>query len=226
MVIAFAGALRQTLAYYAHLNAELFQLDAGGHFRGAGTGGHFQGEGTGESEAPSGLDGTSGDDGERRGAFRTPAQSPSQSNPPPCPAVPEVESVHPQPRCRGRSSTPCSHRPRLAPSWWALSPALAPGLTGWAQLPGQSSAQLLGFALACRSWREMALCHRWARADAPRGDGGLGSGSGVDLARSSSGETVRGDLFLARVHSTKTANSARGPSLDDSALHAVLRLAS
>ncbi len=27
---------------------------------------------------------------------------------------------------------------------------------------------------------------------APRGDGGLGSGSGVDLARSSSGETVRG----------------------------------
>ncbi len=33
------------------------------------------------------------------GAFRTPAQSPSQSNPPPFPAVPDVESAHPQPRC-------------------------------------------------------------------------------------------------------------------------------
>ncbi len=101
------------------------------------------------------------------GAFRTPAQSPSQSNPPPCPAVPDVESAHPQPRCRGRSSTPRSHRPRLAPSWWALSLALAPDLTCWAQLPGRSSAQSLGFALARRSRREMALRHRWARADAP-----------------------------------------------------------
>ncbi len=80
------------------------------HFQGAGTGGHFRGAGTGESEAPSGLDGTSRDDGER--AFRTPAQSPSQSNPPPCPAVPEVESAHPQPRCRGLHSTPHSHSPR------------------------------------------------------------------------------------------------------------------
>ncbi len=61
---------------------------------------------------------------------------------------------------------------------------------------------------------------------APRGDGGLGSGSGVDLARSSSGETVRGDPFLARVHSTKAAKSSRGPSLDDSALHVLFRLAS
>ncbi len=120
----------------------------GGHFRGAGTGGHFRGAGTGESEAPSGLDGTSRDDGERRGGIRTPAQSPSQSNPPPCPAVTDVESAHPQPRCRGRSSTPRSHRPRLPPLWWALSPALAPDLTCWAQLPRRSSAQSLGFALA------------------------------------------------------------------------------
>ncbi len=36
---------------------------------------------------------------------------------------------------------------------------------------------------------------------------GLGTGSGVDLARSSSGQTVRGDPFLARVHSTKAAKS-------------------
>ncbi len=52
--------------------------------------------------------------------------------PPPCPAVPDVSSAHPQPRCRGRSSTPRSHCPRLAPSWWALSPDLAPDLTCWA----------------------------------------------------------------------------------------------
>ncbi len=57
-------------------------------------------------------------------------------------------------------------RAHTAPSWWALSPALAPDLTCWAQLPGRSSAQSLGFALARRSWREMALRHRWARADA------------------------------------------------------------
>ncbi len=52
---------------------------------------------------------------------------------------------------------------------------------------------------------------------AQRGDDGLGTGSGVDLARSSSGEMVRGDPFLARVHSTKAANSSRGPSSDDTA---------
>ncbi len=27
-----------------------------------------------------------------------------------------ISSPHPQPRCWGRRSTPCSHRPRLAPS--------------------------------------------------------------------------------------------------------------
>ncbi len=31
----------------------------------------------------------------------------------------------------------------MAASWWALSPALAPGLMGRAQLPRQSSAQLI-----------------------------------------------------------------------------------
>ncbi len=51
-------------------------------------------------------------------------------------------------------------------------------------------------------------------------------GSGVDLARSFSGQTVRGDPFLTRVHSMKAAKSSRGPSSDDSALHAVFRLAS
>ncbi len=61
---------------------------------------------------------------------------------------------------------------------------------------------------------------------APRGDGGLGSGSGVDLARSSTAETVKGDPFLARVHSMKAAKSSRGPSSDNSALLAAFRLAS
>ncbi len=73
------------------------------------------------------------------GAVRSPEQHPSLSDPAPCLAVPDVLTAHPQPRCRGQSSTPRSHRPRLAPSWWALSPALAPGLTGWAQLPGRSA---------------------------------------------------------------------------------------
>ncbi len=69
---------------------------------------------------------------EGEGASRTPTQSPSQLNPPPCPAVPGVLSAPSPPWCRGRSSTPHSHRTRQAPSWWALSPALAPDLTGWA----------------------------------------------------------------------------------------------
>ncbi len=130
-------------------------------------------EGTFEERAlenlkpPQGWTGPAGTTERGEGASRTPAQSPSQLNPPPCPAVPDVQSAHPQPRCRGRSSTPRSHRPRLAPLCWALSPALAPDLTGWALLPGRSSAQSLGFALARRSWQEMALRHRWARADAP-----------------------------------------------------------
>ncbi len=43
--------------------------------------------------------------------------------------------------------------------------------------------------------------------------------------RSSSWETVRGDPFLTRVHSTKVAKSSRGPSSDDSALQRVVRIA-
>ncbi len=52
-----------------------------------------------------------------------------------------------------------------------------------------------------------------------RGDGGLGTGSGVELARSSSELTVKGDPFLTSVHSTKAAKSSRGPCSDDGALH-------
>ncbi len=50
--------------------------------------------------------------------------------PPPCPAVPDLSSVHPQPRCRGLSSATHANPLQLAPSWWTRSPALAPGLTG------------------------------------------------------------------------------------------------
>ncbi len=71
----------------------------------------------------------------------------------------------------------------------------------------------------------MSLHHRWARAP-HRGDGGLGSGSGVDLARLSSGEMVRGDPFFGRDHSTKVAKSSRGPSSDNNALLAVFWFAS
>ncbi len=49
--------------------------------------------------------------------------------------------------------------------------------------------------------------------------------------RSGSGEIIHGAdgewrSFLARVHSTKVAKSSQGPSLDDSALLAVFKLAS
>ncbi len=42
---------------------------------------------------------------------------------------------------QGLHSTPCSHSPWLASLQWARSPALLPGLTGWALPPGRSSAQ-------------------------------------------------------------------------------------
>ncbi len=69
----------------------------------------------------------------------------------------------------------------------------------------------LGFALArwsvAGSGSPSLVGSGWCSI--PRGDGGLGSGSGVDLARSSSGQMVSGDPFLARVHSTKAAKSSR-----------------
>ncbi len=103
-----------------------------------GTGEEQAPEGAGEEQAPENLKppqgwtGPAGTTEEGEGASHTPTQSPSQLNPPPCPAVPGVLSAPSPPWCRGRSSTPHSHRPRQAPSWWALSPALAPDLTGWA----------------------------------------------------------------------------------------------
>ncbi len=55
---------------------------------------------------------------------------------------------------------------------------------------------------------------------AQRGDGGLGSGSEVELVRSSSGHMVYGDPFPASIPSTKAAKSFQGPSSGDGALQA------
>ncbi len=88
---------------------------------------------------------TSGNDGARRGgssissSLSQAIRSPSMSCSPRC----IISSATVQ----GRSSIPRSDHPQLAPSWWALLPVLAPGLTGWDQLAGHSSAQSLGFAL-------------------------------------------------------------------------------
>ncbi len=59
---------------------------------------------------------------------------------------------------------------------------------------------------------------------AQRGDGGLGTGSGV--GRFSWEQVGNGDSFLASVHSTKAAKFAQGPSSDDGALHAMFKLTS
>ncbi len=63
--------------------------------------GTFEGRALENLKPPQGWTGPAGTTEKGEGAFSTPAQSPSQSNPPPCPAVPDVESAHPQPRCRG-----------------------------------------------------------------------------------------------------------------------------
>ncbi len=59
-----------------------------------------------------------------------------------------------------------------------------------------------------------------------RGDGGLGTGSGVELARFSWEQVGNGDPFLASVHSTKAEKVGRRPSSDNTALHAMFKLAS
>ncbi len=64
------------------------------------------------------------------GASRPQDLFPSLLVPPLSPAVPDAQLAHSQPRCSWRSSTPHSHRPRLASPGRALLLALAPGLTG------------------------------------------------------------------------------------------------
>ncbi len=64
------------------------------------------------------------------GASRPQDLFPSLLVPPLSPAVPDAQLAHSQPWCSWRSSTPHSHRPRLASPGRALLLALAPGLTG------------------------------------------------------------------------------------------------
>ncbi|KAL1276588.1 hypothetical protein QQF64_036211 [Cirrhinus molitorella] len=105
------------------------------------------------------------------------------------------------------------------------------GSRTWSDLWGSGSEAILSSVALLGDGTSVALGSGSPSAvgsgcgSAQRGDGGLGSGSGVALVRSSSGQTVREEPFLASVHSTKAAKSARGPFSDDSALHAVLRLA-
>ncbi len=80
-------------------------------------------------------------------------------------------------------------------------------------ISGSGSAAILSTVALCGDGSSVAVGSGSSSAvgsgmrSTQRGDGGLGTGSGVDLARSSSGQTVRGDPFLARVHSTKAAKS-------------------
>ncbi len=194
--------------------------------------------GTGESEAPSGLDKgikdeggldrTSGDDGERRGGSsisraasqsirsRSMSSSPRSINSSPSAAVQGAE-LH----SALTLSTACS----LVMGTVAGSRTWSDGLGSTSRMIIRSVARIsAGSQTAAGSGSPSSVGLGWCSL--LRGDCGLGSGSGVDLARSSSGETVRGDPFLARVHSTKAAKSSRGPSSDDSALLAVFRLAS
>ncbi len=142
------------------------QERAGGqHFRGAGTGGHFRGAGTGESEAPSGLDGTSRDDGERRGGISY-SSSVSQSI-----KSPSMSSSH---RCRISSPSATVQgaelHSALTPSTAAsLVVGIVAGSRTWSDVLGSTSEAILcSVARLCAgSRREMALRHRWARADAP-----------------------------------------------------------
>lgn len=60
-------------------------------------------------------------------------------------------------------------------------------------------------------------------SSAQQGDGRLGSVSGVELVRTSLGQTVNRDPLLASIYFIKV-KSARGPSSDDGTLHAGFRL--
>ncbi len=162
----------------------------GGHFRGAGTGGHFRGAGTGESEAPSVLDGTSGDDGERRGGISY-SSSVSQSIKSP--------SMSSSPRCRISSPSATVQGAELHS---ALTPSTAGSLvvgivTGsrtWSDVLGSTSGAILcsvarlcaGSQIAAGNGSPSSVGSGWCSV--PLGDGGLGSGSGVDLARSSTAQ--------------------------------------
>ncbi len=171
-------------------------------------------EGAGEDQAPENLKppqgwtGPAGTTGRGEGASRTPAQSPSQVNPPPCPAVPAVLSAPSPPWCSGRSSTPHSHNPRQAPSSWALSPASRARSDGLGRTNGDED-ELGGASREPSGLRESRIVRglRWPRmaADLPQtagldepqtaaeipanGEHGRAAGGGDPLPREQNQET-------------------------------------
>ncbi len=177
----------------------------GGHFRGAGTGGHFRGAGTGESGAPSGLDkgtrdeggldGTSGDDGERRGSSsisRSVSQSirsPSKSSSPWCIISSPLATVQ-------GAELHSALTPSTAGS---LVVGIVAGSRTWSDVLGSTSGAILcsvtrlcaGSRIAAGNGSPSSVGSGWCSV--PQGDGGLGFGSGVDLARSSTAQMVSGD---------------------------------
>ncbi len=176
-----------------------------------------------------GLDGTSGDDGERRGGSSI-SRAASQSI--------RSRSMSISPRCINSSP---SAAVQVAELHSTITPSTAGSLKAGVVAGSRTltdvicssgSVVILSSVTPCGDGSSVAVGSGSLSAvdsgmrSTQRGDGGLGTGSGVDLARSSSVETLKDDPFLARVHSTNAANSARGPSSDDSALHVVFRLAS
>ena len=168
---------------------------------GGGRSGRLRGY-TGES----GLDGTSGETGKL--------------------GITSIDQSIRSRTCSIRSSETVYSSPSVAGVWAGLSstPSIS---TRTPTMHGVAGSHTWSVALS-RSCSLSVDCSGSAAAvgsGSVRRDGGwLVSGSGVGLARSSMGQTVRGDPFLARVHSTNAAKSSRGPSSDDNALHLEFRL--
>ncbi len=164
----------------------------------------LRGAGTGGSEAPSGLDkgikdeggldGTSGDDGERRGGSSI-SRAASQSI--------RSRAMSSSPRCINSSP---SAAVQVAELHSALIPSTAVSLkegivagsrTLTDVICSSGSAAIVrsvtpcddGSSVAAGSGSPSAVCS--GMRSTQRGDGGLGTGSGEDLARSSSVETVK-----------------------------------
>ncbi len=106
---------------------------------------------------------------------------------------------------------------------FSLEAGVVAGSRTWTEVTSSSgSAAIRGAVAPCGDGSSVGSGMRSAQ----RGDGRLGTGSGVALARSPSELMVNGDPCLTNVHSTKAAKSSRGPSSDDGALHAMFKLAS
>ncbi len=161
----------------------------GGHFRGASTGGHFRGAGTGGSEVPSGLDkgtkdeggldGTSGDDGERRGGSSISSsvfqsiKSPSMSSSPRCIISSPSATVQ---GVELHSALTLSTAGSLVMGTVADSRTWSDGLGSTSEVILCSVARLCaGLQIAVGNGSPSSVGSGWCSA--PRGDGGLVQGS-------------------------------------------------